>query len=77
MDDAWLYYCPIGRDDTEPALFALPDEEHDLREVHPEVVAKQRARIEEVIDQPLDSVRFNEVCGPAPAPYQRWLSARG
>jgi hypothetical protein len=77
MDEDWLYSCPVGRDDPEPMLFALPDQDNDVLGEHPDVVATARERIEEVVNQPLDNLRFNEVCDPAPPPYHRWLNAGG
>ncbi len=77
MDDRWMYCCPVGRGDTAPELFALPDEDENVNEDHPEVVTSARRRIEEVVGRPLEDLRFNEVCDPAPAPYIGWLNARG
>ncbi|MGD9496582.1 MAG: sulfatase [Armatimonadota bacterium] len=77
MDEAWLYSCPVGRDDPKPMLFALPDQNTNVHEAHPDVVAMQRRRIEGVVNQPLDRLRFNEVCDPAPPPFHQWLEAGG
>jgi len=77
MDEAWLYSCPVGRDDPEPMLFALPDQDANVLDEHPDVVAEQRRRIEAVVNQPLETLRFNEVCDPAPPPFHQWLNAGG
>lgn len=77
MDGQWMYCCPVGRDDTEEELFALPDEDDNVLDEHPEVVAASRERIEAVVGQPLEGLQFSEVCGPAPAPFIRWLNAGG
>jgi arylsulfatase A-like enzyme len=77
MDGEWLYSCPVGREDDTEALFALPDEDENVVDEHPDVVATARKRIAEVVQQPLEGLRFNEVCDPAPAPYIRWRNAGG
>ncbi|MGC9317506.1 MAG: sulfatase [Armatimonadota bacterium] len=77
MDGEWLYSCPVGRDDPEPMLFRLPDQDADLHDQHPEVVSRARRRIEAAVNQPLEGLRFNEVCDPAPPPLHRWLGAGG
>ncbi len=77
MDGEWLYSCPVAREDDSEALFALPDQDTNLLAEHPEVVATAHRRIEAVVNQPLEGLRFNEVCDPAPAPFIRWLNAGG
>ena len=77
MDGEWLYSCPVAREDDSEALFALPAQGTTLLAEHPKVVATARRRIEGVVNQPLEGLRFNEVCDPAPAHFIRWLSAGG
>ena len=48
-----------------------------MLDAHPHVVATARKRIEQVVNHPLEGLRFNEVCDPAPAPYHRWLNSGG
>ena len=77
MDDRWLYSCPVAREDDSEVLFALPDQDTDVIADHPDVVETARKRIEAVVNQPLDTLRFNEVCDPGPSPFHRWLNAGG
>lgn len=77
MDGEWLYACPLGGAEAEEMLFRLPDQDTNLVEQHSDVVADARRKIEEVVNQPLDSLRFNEVCDPSPTPLHRYIGAIG
>lgn len=71
----WRYsvmtHLPDGAEELYD-LHADPAEERDVAPLHADVVALQRARIEEVIKQPLPAT-YNEVCDPAPAPIAQYL----
>ncbi len=77
-DDAWNYVVTVHEEDPEPELYDLradPDEVTNVHDAHPDVVPRQRARLEAVLGQPLPA-RLNEVCDPSAAPLARYLRAR-
>ncbi len=74
-DEEWLYWTAVHEDDPNAALFRLPDEEDNVRDEHPEVVARQRRRIEAVLNQPMPAM-LNEVSDPGPPPWAEYLMAR-
>jgi arylsulfatase A-like enzyme len=74
-DDEWNYVVSIHEEDPTPELYHLltdPAEEHNVIEDHPEVVARQRSRLEAVVGQPLPA-RLVEVCDPGPPPLANVL----
>ena len=77
-DDDWNYVVSVGTEDAKPELYHLsmdPDENSNVVDKYPQVVEKQRLRLEAVIRQPLPGT-FNEVCDPSPAPIDIYLKSR-
>ncbi|MGC9348854.1 MAG: sulfatase [Anaerolineae bacterium] len=77
-DDTWNYVVTVHEEDPEPELYYLPDdpeENHNVHDKHPEVVAQQRRRLEAVVGQPLPA-QLNEVCDPSPPPLRVYLQNR-
>ncbi|MBN1673964.1 MAG: sulfatase [Kiritimatiellae bacterium] len=73
----WNYVTRTHTDDKH-ALFDLasdPDENKNVVDAHPDVVAALRREIEAVIGQPLPA-RLNEVCDQGPTPGCVYLQAR-
>ena len=69
-DDEWNYVVSVGQEDSNPELYHLPsdaDEEKNVISEHPDVVKKQRTRLEAILGHPLPSVQ-NEVCDRAAPP---------
>lgn len=63
-DDEWNYQVRTGQEDDAPALYHLtedPNEDRNVVDEHPEVVARQRARVEAVMRQPLPG-QHEEIC---------------
>ena len=77
-DDEWNYVVSIGIEDPNPELYHLPsdiDEKNNVISKYPDVVKKQRTRLEAVLGHPLPAVQ-NEVCdriAPAPGNSYRTL----
>jgi arylsulfatase A-like enzyme len=77
-DETWNYTVAIREEDPEPELHNVrldPDERSNVYGDHPEVAARQRARLEAVLGQPLPA-KLNEVCDPSPAPLATYLRRR-
>jgi arylsulfatase A-like enzyme len=77
-DDEWNYVVTVHQEDEAPELYSLDDDPEERTNVHdqyPEVVAKQRRRLEAVLGQPLPA-QLNEVCDPAPPPMAVMLQKR-
>ncbi len=77
-DAEWNYVVSVHEEDPQPELYHLPtdpEEVNNVHDQHPEVVAKQRARLEAVVGQPIPA-QLNEVCDPAPPPMYFFLSRR-
>lgn len=78
-DDCWNYTVTLDDPGAQEELFDLdadPEECANVIAAHPEVVARQRSRLEAVIHQPLPA-RFEEVCDhPVPAPLGQYLQGR-
>ena len=77
-DAKWNYVVAVGKQDENPELYDLaadPDEEHNVIDQHPGVVAGRRRHIEALIGQPLPGV-MNEVCDPEPAPIGVYAQRR-
>ena len=77
-DDEWNYVVTVHENDPHPELYHLPDdpdEEQNVHDQYPKVVARQRARLEAVLGQPLPA-QLNEVCDPAPPPIYVFLHQR-
>jgi hypothetical protein len=73
-DDEWNYVVAVDAEDPNAELYHLPsdpDEEENVIVHHPDVVKRQRTRLEAVIGQPLPAT-LNEVCDRA-APVPRHL----
>jgi len=68
-DEEWNYVCNVGQNDPNPELYHLPDdpdEKINVADQYPEVVSKQRKRIEAVLKQPLPGI-MNEICDLPPS----------
>ena len=66
-DDEWNYTVAVGQQDDTPELFHLatdPDEKKNVASEHPDIVGKQRTRLEAVLGKPLPAIQ-NEVCDSA------------
>jgi arylsulfatase A-like enzyme len=77
-DKEWNYVTTVHEEDPGPELYHLPTDPQELINVHdrhPEIVARQRARLEAVVGQPLPA-QLNEVCDPALPPLQIYLRRR-
>ena len=78
-DDRWNFCTAVGYEDEDgDELFDLtndPEEEINVAQAHPEIVAAYRTEVEAVIGQPLPG-RMIEVCDPAPGPMTVWLSKK-
>jgi len=77
-DDEWNYVVSVHEEDSCPELYHLPSDPDEVRNVHdehPEVVAKQRERLEAVVGQPLPA-HLNEVCDSAPSSLHVFLQHR-
>jgi arylsulfatase A-like enzyme len=74
-DDDWNYVTTIHTEDPEPELYNLhadPNEVHNIHDTHPEVIERQRRRLEAVLGQPLPA-KLNEVCDPSLSPLRIYL----
>ncbi|NOZ21912.1 MAG: sulfatase-like hydrolase/transferase [Planctomycetes bacterium] len=74
-DDEWNYAVAVGQEDKSPKLYRIaddPEEKENVIDAHPDVVAKQRKRIEAVLNQPIPSQQI-EVCDPAPSPIAEYM----
>jgi len=77
-DDEWNYVVAVGQEDDSPELYHLtedPEEKRNVVSEHPQVVEKQRKRLEAVIGQPLPG-RMAEICDEGPAPIGLYISKR-
>ncbi|MBN1643160.1 MAG: sulfatase [Anaerolineae bacterium] len=77
-DDEWNYVTSVHERDPNPELYRLrhdPEERHNVHDLHPEVVALQRRRVEAVVGQPLPA-QLNEVCDPSVPPLATYLRHR-
>lgn len=79
-DKEWNFVATVGQEDNafEQELYHLtedPDENQNVIDQFPEIVALQRRRLEEVMGQPLPG-RFNEVCDLVRGPIDTYLSRR-
>jgi hypothetical protein len=78
-DDQWNYVVAVGREDPNAELYHLPsdpDEKKNVISEYPDVVRKQRARLEAILGQPLPAT-LNEVCDrAAPAPGSLYRAIR-
>jgi arylsulfatase A-like enzyme len=77
-DEEWNYVVSVHEEDPNPELYHLPsdpDEVHNVHDRHPEVVDRQRARLEAVIGGPIPA-QLNEVCDPASPPMYHFLRGR-
>lgn len=78
-DDEWCYVAPVGdpRERWE-RLYHLPtdpDEVEDVAAQQPEIVKRQRERVEAVMKQQLPG-KFEELGGPAPSPGSIFIASR-
>ena len=78
-DDRWNFCTAVGYEDEDgDELFDLtndPEEEINVAQAYPEIVAANRTEVETVIGQPLPG-RMIEVCDSAPGPMTVWLSKK-
>ena len=78
-DQDWNYIVSIGKKEVEQKLFSLaddPEEQNDVADGHPQIVRKQRDRVEAVIGSRVTAPQL-EVCDrAAPAPILRLFAAR-
>ncbi|MBL7201078.1 MAG: sulfatase [Anaerolineae bacterium] len=77
-DEEWNYVVSVHEEDPNPELYHLPsdpDEVRDVHDRHPEVVDRQRARLEAVVGGPIPA-QLNEVCDPASPPMYHFLRSR-
>jgi len=68
--EKWNYVTAVGREEKNPELYdvqADPDEDANVVDQHPDVVAELRRPIEALVGQPIE-LRQNEVCDPEPSP---------
>lgn len=77
-DEEWNYVCSVGREDPNQELYHLPsdpEEKMNVASEYPEVVSKQRKRIEAVLKQPLPGI-MNEICDRPLSTLQLFLLRR-
>ncbi len=77
-DDDWNYITSVHEEDPAPELYDLhadPGETHNVHDDHPDVIVRQRRRLEAVVGQPLPA-HLNEVCDPSPAPFRVYLESK-
>jgi arylsulfatase A-like enzyme len=78
-DDEWNYTVAVGQQDDNPELFHLatdPDEKKNVASEHPDIIGKQRTRLEAVLGKPLPAIQ-NEVCDrAAPPPMSMYRANR-
>ena len=77
-DAGWNYVVGIGYDDPQPELYDLhadPEEDTNVVAHHPDIVALQRRRIEQVIGQKLPGL-MNECCDAGPSPSSIYWTRR-
>ena len=76
-DDQWNYVVAVSEDDPNAELYHLPSDPNEKENVigqHPDVVDKQRNRLEAVLGQPLPAT-LNEVSDTAAPPPRRLYKA--
>jgi len=69
-DDYWNYVVSVNEEDPNAELYHLPSDPDENKNVigeHPEVVKKQRSRLEAILGQPLPA-KMNEVCDKSAPP---------
>ena len=77
-DDEWNYVVSVHEYDPHAELYHLPsdpDEAHNVHDQYPQVVTRQRERLEAVVGQPIPA-SLNKVCDPAPPPMFFFLQNR-
>jgi arylsulfatase A-like enzyme len=77
-DEEWNYVVSVHEEDPQPELYHLASDAAEMANVHeehPDVVARQRRRLEAVVGQPLPA-QLNEVCDPAPPAMAYFLRGR-
>jgi arylsulfatase A-like enzyme len=77
-DEEWNYVVSVHEEDASPELYQVredPEEGRNVHEQYPQVVDRQRWRLEAVVGQPIPA-KLNEVCDPAPPPIERFVAAR-
>ncbi|MBD3183993.1 sulfatase-like hydrolase/transferase [Candidatus Poribacteria bacterium] len=78
-DDEWNYTVEVGQPEKNPELFHLPsdpDERNNVINHHPDVVTRQKDRLEAVLGHPLPAVQ-NEVCDSnAPPPGVKYRAMK-
>lgn len=77
-DKEWNYTVAVGKNDPNPELFHLssdPEEKKNVADEHPEIIAKQRQRLESVLGQPLPAVQNEISDGAAPAPLRAYYNS--
>ena len=78
-DDEWAYFCAVHDEEAGDELYRWtddPQEEQNVRDEDPDVVALQRRRIEALIGQPLPA-HMLEICDLGPVPFAQYVRARG
>jgi arylsulfatase A-like enzyme len=78
-DAEWNYVTTVHEEDAQPELYYLPsdpEERINVHDQHPEVVARQRTRMEAAVGQPIPA-QLTEVCDhPVHPPMHQFLQAR-
>jgi len=77
-DNEWNYICNVGKEDPNPELYYVPSDPEEKKNIapeQPEVVSKQRKRIEAVLKQPLPGM-MNELCDLAPSTFHQYIIRR-
>ena len=76
-DDEWLYQIMFGKEGAEPRLFHTPhdpDEQHNVADRYPDVLARQRERLEALLGQPLPA-KLPDRTVPSAGPYVQRFDA--
>ena len=78
-DTEWNYTVGVGYADEQPELFHLaedPDEKQNVASAYPQIVQKQRARLEALLGQPVDAPMNELTDRAAPAPLATYYAAK-
>jgi len=77
-DEEWNYVTHVHQEDPRPELYYLPTDPEERKNVvaeHPDVVARQRSRLEAVLGQPLPAT-LPELCDMASPPIVQYSLLR-
>jgi len=77
-DNEWNFTVTIGKNEPDYELFDLssdPEEKNNIADRYPEVISKQRRRLESLLGQPLPAIQNEITDRSAPAPLRAYYDA--